>query len=149
MSVALGYNSLDSGNRGLGQGWTFDAGEGSSSNPPIKLINHNLLTGASQLDAVEAQFSDGSSICYTHVGQTNTYRTEAGDGSQLTRNADGSFTLTDAAGAIDSFGVPDGTSGVATLTGAESSSASAGKGKLTYSFSSQDPTKVTSITDEA
>lgn len=147
MGVSLAYNSLDSGNRGLGAGWALAGGD-ERADPPAYLLNHHLLTGAAKLDAVEAVYSDGSSTCFTHVGQTNTYLPEAGDGSQLTENADGSWTLVDGTG-IYTFSVPSGTTGTATLTGVEYVDAAAGKGKLTYAYSSQDPAKLTAITDEA
>ncbi len=58
------------------------------------LRDDNLLPGTGRLDAVEAVFADGSSSCYSHVGQTNTYVSGPGDGSLLTKDADGTWTYT-------------------------------------------------------
>ena len=47
------------------------------------------------------------------------------------------------------FGIADGETGLAQLTSVESTSASAGQGTLTYRFSTSDPSRVTSISDES
>ncbi|MEX0817471.1 MAG: PA14 domain-containing protein [Gaiellales bacterium] len=147
MGASLAYNSLDTGNRGLGAGWTLVAGDGKAA-PPVRLVDHNLLTGAARTDAVEVVASDGGATFYAHVGRTNTYVAEPGDGSVLTKNANATWTLIDGV-FIYSFGVADGASGTATLTAVESADASRGNGELTYTFSAQDPTKITAITDDA
>lgn len=147
MGVSLAYNSLDTQNRGLGAGWALVAGD-ERADPPRILRNRHLLTGTAKLDTVEAVYADGSSTCFTHVGQTNSYQPEAGDGSQLSKNADGTWTLIDGE-AIYSYGIADGSTGQATLTGVEYVDAAPGKGKLTYAYSAQDPAKLTSVTDEA
>jgi YD repeat-containing protein len=148
MGASLSYNSLDTNNRGLSAGWTLAAGD-LGGDPPVKLVNHNLLVGSDQFDGIELFYGDGSSACYSHVGQTNTYVAEPGDGSQLSRNADGSFTLLDQDGTISSFGIPSGATGLATLTSVERVDAAPGKGKLTFQYSAQDPSKIVSVTDES
>jgi RHS repeat-associated protein len=145
MSAALTYNSLDTVNRGLGAGWILDTGA-SELDAPLALVDHNLLVGSSRLDAVEAFYADGSSACFTHVGETNTYVAAAGDGQQLSQNADGSWTLI-SGDTIASFGVAAGSSGIAPLKTIESAGAGAGNGKLTYTFSAQDPSKIASVAD--
>lgn len=146
MGASVSYNSQQTSDQGLGAGWLLDSGGAADS--PTELLDHNLLTGTARADVVEAVFSDGSSSCYTHVGQTNTYTSGPGDGSLLTRNVDGSWTYT-SGDTIASFGPADGETGFAQLTSLESESASSGQGKLTYTFSSVDPPKVTSISDES
>lgn len=146
LAASATYNSLDPQNRGLGTGWVLVGGDEDSS-PPAELVDHNLLTGAEQYDAVEVVGRDGSSTCFTHVAEANTYVSEPGDGSVLAENQDGTWTLTEGDGAIYTFGVPDGATGTARLASTEVAEASPGNGKLSYTFSTQDPTKVTSITD--
>ena len=146
LAATVSYNSLDSSDRGLGAGWLLDAGA-SVAEAPVKLIDHNLLTGAGHVDAVEALFSDGSSGCFAHVGQTNSYIASPGDGDLLSKNADGSWTYT-SGDTLASYGVADGSTGQAQLTSVEVDSANPGKGTLTYTFSSQDPTKITSVSDD-
>jgi RHS repeat-associated protein len=146
MGANVSYNSLDSTDRGFGAGWLFDTG--SATGAPAVLRDDNLLPGAARLDAVEAVFADGSSSCYMHVGQTNTYAAGPGDGSLLTKDADGTWTYT-SGDTIANFGVADGETALAELASVESASAGAGNGKLTYTFSTADPSKVTSITDES
>ena len=145
MGASVSYNSLDATDRGLGAGWLLDSG--GAANAPVELLDHNLLT-SNRIDAVEAFSSDGSSRCFTHVGQTTTYTSGPGDGSMLTKNADGSWTYT-SGDTIASFGIADGETGLAQLTKVESTSASAGTGALTYAFSTVDPSKVATITDES
>ncbi|HEV7566349.1 MAG TPA: PA14 domain-containing protein [Microbacteriaceae bacterium] len=144
LSAALSYNSLDTTNRGLGAGWLLDAG--ATSAVPAVLIDHNLLTGTGRVDAIEAVYRDGSSGCFTHVGQSNVYTSAPGDGTQLTRNADGSWTYL-GGNTIASYGLANGATAQATLTSVETTSATAGNASFTYTFSSVDPTKITSVSD--
>jgi RHS repeat-associated protein len=146
MGASISYNSLDTTDHGFGAGWLFDTG--AATNAPAMLRDDNLLTGTSRLDAVEAVFADGSSSCFMHLGQTDSYVSGPGDGSLLAKNADGTWTYT-SGDTIASFGVADGETGLAELTSVESASAGAGNGKLTYTFSTTDPSKVTSISDES
>ncbi len=148
MSASLAFNSQESRDRGLGAGWTLVAGDAAAI-PPAKLIDRRKLTGTVRLDAVELVYPDGGSTFYTHVGDTNTYLPAAGDTSELKRNADATWTLVDSDGSIYSFGAANATSGEAILAAVESAAASPGKGTLTYTFSAQDPTKVTQIADGA
>jgi RHS repeat-associated protein len=146
MGASISYNSLNTTDSGFGAGWLFDTG--SATGAPAVLRDDNLLTGTSRLDAVEAVFGDGSSSCYMHIGQTNTYASGPGDGSLLTKDADGTWTYT-SGDTIASFGVADGETGIAELKSVESAAAGAGNGKLTYTFSIADPSKVLSISDES
>jgi RHS repeat-associated protein len=151
MGGSLTYNSQSSTDSGLGAGWSLNAGDDGSS-PPAKLIDHNACNPSkcTQFDAVERISADGSSDYYTHVGGSKTYLSSPGDGSELTKNADNTWTLVDSDGAIYTFSkdATDG-SGTATLTSAEWVDAAPGKGALTYTFSTVDPTKVTSISDDS
>ena len=146
LAASLSYNSLDTTDHGFGAGWLLDAGA-AGANAPVKLIDHNLLTGTSRLDAVEAVFANGSSTCYSHVGQTETYIAAPGDGTVLAKDPDGSWTYT-AGDTLANYGVADGITAVAPLASVEVTSASAGSGKLTYTFSSTDASKLTSVSDD-
>jgi RHS repeat-associated protein len=146
MSAALSYNSLDTTDHGFGPGWILQAGD-ALSNPPAKLVDHSLLTGNQKFDSAEVVNSDGSSDLYPHVGTSNSYQAPAGLSSLLTKNADNTWTLIDDAGSIYTFGTADTTTGVATPKSAEMSDSAPGGSKLTYQFSSTDPTKITSIND--
>jgi hypothetical protein len=103
MGATVSYNSQDTTDRGLGAGWLLDSG--GSANAPAELVDLNLATGGARLDAVEAVFSDGSSTCFTHVGQTNTYSSGPDDSSLLTRNQDATWTYT-SGDTTGSFGMP-------------------------------------------
>lgn len=147
MGISLSYNSLDPTNRGLGSGWLLDDGA-SFAAVPVKLVDHNLLTGANRFDAVEAVDPTGNSTCYTHVGETNTYVAAPGDGTQLQKNGDGGWSYLDGE-AIATYGVANGSNGVAALASVEIESGQAGKGKLTYLYATEDASALTAITDEA
>lgn len=152
MGASVTYNSLDTGDRGLGVGWTLDAGDELAA-PPSALIDHSV-SGSGRGDVVEIVFPEGSPAFYTHVTNSTAYISTPGDGSQLTRSPDGAdadaipdgWTLLDSDGAIYSFGQASQTTGTASLVTAEIADASPGAGKLTYAFSG---TKITSITDTA
>jgi len=94
LGFALTYNSQDSQDSGLGAGWKLAAGDDLST-PPVKLIDHALLTGSAHFDQAEVVWGDGSSDYYSHVGSSNSYLAPPGDGSQLSRNTDGTLTLID------------------------------------------------------
>jgi YD repeat-containing protein len=146
MGASLTYNAQASTDNGLGAGWALNAGDQGSS-PPTKLVDHNASGASPKLDAVERLSADGSSDYYTHVGTSNTYLPSAGDGSQLTKNADNTWTLSDPDGAIYTFN-PETSDGTATLKSAQWIDAAPGKGALTYTFSTLDPAKITSISDD-
>jgi RHS repeat-associated protein len=138
MAASATFNSLavSGGNTsGLGAGWTLNAGDELGS-VPARLVDHSLLSGAEGYDAVERVSDDGSSDYYTHVGTSNTYLPAPGDGAQLTKNADSTWTLLDPDGTIYSFGTADPTSGVAQLSGAQLVDAKPGQTALYYCFPS-------------
>jgi len=146
MAASLSYNSQSSApDSGFGSGWALNAGDDGSS-PPSKLIDHNQSGASPRFDAVERISADGSTDYYSHVGSSNTYLAAPGDGAQLTKNGDGSWTLLDSDGAIYTFN-PAASNGSATLKSAERVDASPGKGSLSYSFSTVDPSKIKSIAD--
>ena len=150
MSASASFNSHATTDQGLGAGWTFVAGEDMAS-PPSRLVDHNLLPAGNpeKFDAVEMIFPDGNSDFYTHVGTTNTYVSAPGEGSELKKNVNGTWTLVDIDGSLYTFGISAAGTGVATLTSAEIIDANAGEGALTYSFSTSSPARIQSITDGA
>ena len=115
------YNALDtrpgaSSRRRLGRrGWRR------SRAAHQKLIDHNLMTGNDQFDAVERVEADGGSSYYTHVAGGNTYQAAAGDPSILAKTTTG-FTLTDPDGSIYTF--------TTAASGTGSCDAAAGRGVL-------------------
>ena len=145
MGASVTYNSLDTKDHvGLGPGWTLNAGPDLSA-APKSLVDLSLLGEEEKMEAAEVQFADGDSAFYGRVGQTNTYIAEPGDGSLLSKNANGTWTLAEGDGVIYTFKLAD-TMGVAKLDSVEFVDAGPGKGKLTYAF---EGTKVRSITDGA
>jgi len=151
MGASLTYNSQSSMNDGLGTGWALTVGDGRSS-PPAELIDHSVSGASPQFDAVERVSADGSSDYYTQVGSASSgtptnYLSAAGDGSRLTKNADGTWTLLDPDGSIYTFNRA-GSNGVATLKSAEQVDAAPGKGALTYTYSTAQPTEIKSISDD-
>ncbi len=139
LSASLTYNLKETRNiSSLGTGWTLAAGD----DPPAKLIDHNLLTGDSKFDAVERVSGDGSGDYYTRVGNSNTYVAAPGDGAQLTKNADGSWTLLDPDGSLYLFSSSAASDGSFALTSAEVTAAQNGAGKYVYTYASG---KVSSI----
>jgi RHS repeat-associated protein len=146
MSASLSYNSLVAEDVGLGKGWLLDAGQ-SSSGAPTRLIDHNLY-GADRMDAVEARFADGSSTCFTHVGDTRTYSSPAGSTAHLNENHDGSWTYTEGT-TVAGYGPADGLSAIAQPISITDVSSAPGKGALTFAFSTQNPSKIVSVTDDS
>lgn len=146
MSASVSYNSLETRDVGLGAGWTLAAGD-EATNPPAKLIDRRFLSGASRLAAVEVIYPSGGATLFTRIGDTNVYVAAPGDGTELRKNADSTWTLFAVDGTIYTFTASNTTTGEASLRGIESTSASPGKGMLTYTFSTQDPTKITQIVD--
>ncbi|HEU6446656.1 MAG TPA: PA14 domain-containing protein [Gaiellaceae bacterium] len=100
------------------------------------------------MDAAEILFADGGSAFYGRVGQTNTYIAEPGDGSMLSKNANGTWVLVDVDGSICTFDQANAVTAIAKLTAVEVVDAAPGKGMLSYGFSS-DGSKLTSVTDGA
>jgi RHS repeat-associated protein len=146
LSAHVSYNSQLSADEGLGPGWLLDAGA-SGSGAPMRLVDHNLL-GTDRMDAIEAQFDDGSSVCFRHVADTRTYLAPAGITARLSENADSTWTYSDGA-TFATYGVADRTSARAQPTSIEQLAAIAGKGALAYAFSTQDPSKVARVTDDS
>ena len=145
LGMSLSYNSLDGGDRGLGAGWLLDPGAGGLS-APVELVDENLLTGANRLDAVVAVASDGTPTCFAQVGETNTFIDQPGSGQELSKNADGTWTLL-SGNTVASYGVADGATAVASLETVESTSGGTGKAKLSFTFSDSDPSKILSVGD--
>jgi RHS repeat-associated protein len=154
MGAMLTYNSLDATDKGLGPGWTLNAGAEAPSSPS-HLIDHGLMDHEDGYDAVEVVLSGGAPAFYTHVGDSNTYLSEPGDSSRLTRNENGTWTLVDLEGSIYTFGVTDEDTFTATIASVELVGAVPGESRLTFEFPSdpqtpeEDRAKITSITDPA
>jgi RHS repeat-associated protein len=142
LGASFTYNSQDSSNAfGLGTGWTMSVGDQSAS-PPAELIDRSVFVGTAHLASVERVSADGSIDEYGRVGVSSTYLPVAGDGSQLTKNKDGSWTLVDPDGSVFSFGQADATTGVAQLTQAQVLATASGKAKYVYTYTSGKPTSV-------
>jgi RHS repeat-associated protein len=146
LSLSLAYNSLDTVDHGLGAGWTLDGGD-QSATAPVRLVDHYLLTDGAQIDAAEIVWPDGSSDYYNHVAGTRVYSAPPGDSSQLKKNGDNTWALTDSDGTIYSFGTADSTSGIATLTSAQLLSAQPGKVTTTYAYNGTSAPRLTQLTD--
>ena len=147
MTAAASYNHQSAQDLGLGAGWTLGVGDALGS-LPIRLVDHNQLTGANRFDAVEIVFQDGSIDFYSHLGSSNSYISTPGDGSVLKKNADNTWMLTDVDGSLYTFSDPQ--SGTYTLTSAERTDSSPGQGMLTYTFnSSLTPARISSLEDPA
>jgi RHS repeat-associated protein len=151
MGVSLAYNSLDAtDNNGLGVGWTLAAGD--SGAPPVKLIDHTLLTGEDKFAAAEIVWPDGGSSFYGQIGYA-AYQSPLGDSSRLEPDKDGhglptgnGWTLYTGDGSFYRFGQADQTTGVAHLTSADVLSAKPGVAGLTYTYNG---TELTQVTDGA
>jgi len=131
LGFSLAYNSQSTtSSPGLGTGWTLVPGDGSMT-PPVKLIDHNNY--APSFAAAEIVWPDGSSDYYNQVGGSNAYLPSPADGSQLTKNSDGTWTLVDSDGTIYTFGAES--SGVSLLATAQTAATKSGNGLLTYSYS--------------
>lgn len=133
LGFSLTYNSQSTASSpGLGTGWTLVPGDGSMT-PPVKLIDHSFVTTAwATFAAAEIVWPDGSSDYYNQVGGSSAYLPSPSDGSQLTKNPDGTWTLTDSDGTIYTFGTES--SGVSLLTTAQTAATHSGNGLLTYSY---------------
>ncbi|MGH3009674.1 MAG: RHS repeat-associated core domain-containing protein [Gaiellaceae bacterium] len=134
---------------GLANGWTLSAGAGSMS-PPLEVIDHNVVKPTSA--SAEIVLPDGSSEFYNQVGGGPsgtgvTYLAVTGDGSQLTKNPDGSWTLLDSDGSTYSFSSeqPSG-SGKWFLSSAQVPASSSGHGLLSYAFDPQHAGQLISVT---
>jgi RHS repeat-associated protein len=135
LSISFAYNAHDGTDRfGLGTGWTMNVSGGTDS-PPARLVDRSVLTGGSKLQSVLRVSQDGSADEYARLGTSNTYLAATGDGSRLSRNEDGSFTLADPDGSLYTFGVSNPTTGVALLTSAEQLAAESGRGRVVYTYS--------------
>ena len=149
LAAGLSYNSQLASDTGLGSGWLLDAG-GSSAGAPVQLIDHNLLDQSQRMDAVEARFADGSSTCFTHVADTGShsdpgdYTAGPGSDEELSRNAEGA-SPTRAASCSPPTRVDGRTANPSSI---HSLDAAAGTGTLTYTYSTEEPTKVTSLSDD-
>ena len=144
MGVAPTFNSFNNANTGLGVGWTLGVlGLGGVA---TKLIDHSVLTGTQKQDAVELVLAHGDRRWFNHVSDTAIYRqrhheTEA----LLTKNGDGTWTLTEADGTIATYTVV--VSAVSKLSSIQYADVDPGLGTMTYSFVSGSDDKVQTITD--
>jgi RHS repeat-associated protein len=133
VGVGFTFNSLDTRPSALpvpsGAGaWTFAEDSGA----PAKLIDHSVLTGSNEFDAVEAVSADGSSDWYGHIGTTGAYQSQPGNPMVLSKLPSGGYQLS-GNGAVYTFGSA-GSDGVAPMTAAIVSAAN-GQAHLTYTFS--------------
>jgi hypothetical protein len=140
LSLAVMYNSLDTGDQGLGDGWTLAAG----SAPPVKLVDHSQA-----FDSAEIVWLDGSSDYFNHIGGSSSgiYQAPPGSSMQLTKNRDHTWTLADNQGSIYSFATAN-SGGTAKLTAAEITAAAPDKAKLIYTFD-DNPLRLTRVADQA
>jgi RHS repeat-associated protein len=147
MGVAPTFNSFNNANSGLGAGWTLGVlGLGGVA---TKLIDHNLLTGTQKQDAVELVLAHGDRRWFNHVSDTAVYRPRNHEtGAVLTKNGDGTWTLTEADGTIASYTVTQ-VNAVAKLTSIQRSDVDPGLSTMTYTFVSGSDDKVQTITDPA
>jgi len=130
LGFSLTYNSQSTtSSPGLGTGWTLVPGDGSMT-PPVKLIDHNNY--APIFAAAEIVWPDGSSDYYNQVGGSSAYLPSPANGSQLTKNPDGTWTLVDSDGTIYTFGTES--SGISLLTTAQTAATHSGNGLLTYNY---------------
>ncbi len=120
LSMSVTYNTLDARSDlfGLGARWIL----GTLGGVPARLFDHNLYPGPNEVyDGIERVNADGSSSYYTHVGTAASgyYLSDAGDRSQLFRNPNGSWTLSDPDGSIYTFLARQGTDTFYRLNSAE------------------------------
>jgi RHS repeat-associated protein len=146
MGVAPTFNSFNSANTGLGAGWTLGVlGLGGVA---TKLIDHNLLTGTQKQDAVELVGAHGDRRWFNHVSDTAVYRPRNHEtGAVLTKNGDGTWTLTDIDGTIATYTTV--VNAVAKLSQIQYADVDPGLGTMTYTFVSGSDDKVQTITDPA
>ena len=134
------YSSSSRDSR-LGSGVTLAAGESDGARP-VYLIDHNLLSGQAQTDAIEVVYADGGSDYYQHLGSSRSYvraaveTVGAGDGSLLTKNPGGSpaWTLMDAGGMTASFGAADTATGRALVEAIQVQAASSAPAQISYTY---------------
>ena len=123
LSMSVAYNSLDARANlfGLGDKWIL----GTLGDVPARLYDHNLFSqtppATDFYDGIERVNSDGSSDYFSHVGNANSgyYVSEDGNRSQLFKNPDGTWTLTDEDGSIYTFRAPVGSETFYRLASAE------------------------------
>ena len=146
MGVAPTFNSFNNANTGLGAGWTLGVlGLGGVA---TKLIDHALLTGTQKQDAVELVGAHGDRRWFNHVSDTAIYRPRNHEtGAVLTKNGDGTWTLTDVDGTIATYTVV--VSAVSKLSSIQYADVDPGLGTMTYTFVSGSDDKVQTITDPA
>ena len=136
---------------GLGNHFTLGAGDGAKR--PLELIDHNQLTGADHLDAVEIIYSDGDSTYFKrsvtslrYVPATEVRGEELAEtGSALTRSSTG-FTYSDQNGWSAAFGTANSTTGVARVTDLQTLPKQGGQ-PITFTYSSTHPELLTEMED--
>ncbi len=129
LGFSLTYNSQQtaSGNDGLGVGWMLAAGD---DNPPSELHDHSV--DASPSPSVEVDWPGAGAQFFQEVGSSDTYEPLPADGSVLTNNADGTWTLVTGDGTF-TFAV-ENSSGIASLSGASVEATSNNNAQLSYGF---------------
>ena len=146
LGAAVTYNAQDATIGALGPGWDVTPA-GSGASVPVRLIDH-----APAFDAIEIVYATGTSIWFAHVAPAGgasgpgRYTAPVGETSQLTKDTNSGFTLSDDDGSIVTFvPVTSTTWKVASATLPVSKASTA---KLVYAFdTSATPQRVTSITD--
>jgi RHS repeat-associated protein len=133
LAAAPTYNLFDTRAGAFTSGtgsWTLGMGDA-----PARLVDHSQLAAGSadHYDAVELVGGDGSSDFFGHIGTSNAYQSPPGDTQVLSREPSGGFVLSGGDGSVYEFGIPDPSTGVATLLRASISS-NLGQTKLDYAF---------------
>jgi RHS repeat-associated protein len=147
MGLAPTFNSFNTANTGLGVGWSLGILDLRGAAP--KLVDHSVLTGTQKQDAVELVGAHGNKRWFNHVSDTAIYTPPHGQsGAVLSKNGDGTWTLTDLDGTIATYTTTQANA-VAKLTAVEYADVKAGIGALTYSFVSGSDDKLQTITDPA
>jgi RHS repeat-associated protein len=145
LGASASFNLLSTVDQGLGAGWTFSEGDFVGT-PPSQLVDHNLLPSSdpARFDAAEIVWPDGGSDFYTHVGTSKTYVAADGEGSEVKKNIDNTWTLSDGDGTLYTFGTSAATTGIANLTGVETVEGLDPEAQLVYSYAGS-PLKIQRI----
>jgi RHS repeat-associated protein len=143
LGISLTYNSQQAAvaTPGLAAGWVLSAGD---SNPPSMVHDHNADPSYPSASA-EVDWPDGSADFYQQVGSSQTYEPLQSDGSSLTHNAAGTWTLLGSDGTTFTFATDDTNGdGNAAVTSA-TTPAAGGNGQLTTTYDTSSPPHVLSV----